>query len=343
MPKVCTRCRWIVLVLMALAVMDAQREARAWIPDPTPWGPWQPGSGWHGAYASASRTRSGWVVFSNLLPPRDGWLCPGKACPGIVRYDGPSLVDPRIGMRARVVFRNTAIDDLRDAEGQLVADRMLTRVVVVPDPVDGTWHAVVHVSDGYGPRGGPVGGRVEPAYLTSRNGRRWIYHGRLGGEVGEFSRSRPYWGSSMALVVNPHRGEGVESKLVFAMDGVLPDGGLVLAVSNDGERWSFLRDEQGRLRNIAPPEVARERLIFPSMVRVGRVWRMVAADGWPPTRHRHMVSCDGLRWTLLGDPSGPSPTYVPPVTKNATLATDGRTLHALVGGWVRSAPWVDPC
>jgi hypothetical protein len=220
---------------------------------------------------------------------------------------------------------------------------MLTRVVVKRDPADGSWHAVVHVSAGYGRGGGPPDGRVEPAYLASRNGRRWTWHGRLGGEVGAWMASRAYRGSSLALVVDERPGTGVESKLVLAMDGVLPGGGLVLAVSDDGRSWRFLRDAAGRIRNIAPPEVASAALLFPSMVRVGGTWRMVAVDGWPRARIRHMVSCDGLRWTLLDDPSSPSPVFDGPVPKNVTLATDGTRLYALAAGSVRSASWVSFC
>lgn len=309
MPYRIIRLAAVVVGLFGLAVAGGGRAARAWLPDPTLWGPWQAGSGWLGNYVSASRTAAGWVVYSNVMPAEPEAACPGTRCPGLVRYTGPSLVDPRLPMRARVVFRNRAISDVVDARGRRSPARMLTRAVVRQDPTDGTWHAVVHVSDGYGRGSGPDDGRVEPAYMSSRDGRCWGYHGRLGGEVGVFLASGAYWGSSLALVVNPGQGSGVDSKLVLAMDGVLPSGGLALAVSGDGRTWRFLRDAAGRIRNVAPAEVADEALLFPSMVRIGRAWRMVAVDRWPPSRHRHMVSYDGLHWTLLGDPASPSPTF----------------------------------
>lgn len=89
--------------------------------------------------------------------------------------------------------------------------------------------------------------------------------------------------------------------------------------------------------------MAREALLFLSMVRVGLAWRMVAVNGWPPARHRHMVSCDGLRWTLIGDPASPSPTFEGPLAKNVTLATDGITLYALADGPLRAAPSRPSC
>lgn len=333
----------VLLILTAVAGSAALRPARAWMADPTRWGPWQAGSGWLGHYLSAHRVPAGWVVFSNVAPVAGGALCPGASCPGLVRYEGPSLAGPARTMRARLVFPNKKISDLVDTRGRRLANRMLTRAVVRRDPVDGSWHAIVHVSDGYGRGRGPADGRVEPAYLSSRRGIRWTYHGRLGGDVGAWLAGRAYWGSSLALVVNERPGAGVESKFVLAMDGVLPGGGLALAVSNDGRSWSFVRDAAGRIRNVAPAEIAHEALHFPSIVRVGRTWRMVAVDGWPPTRHRHMVSCDGLVWTLLGDPASPSPTFEGPLAKNVALATDGATLYAMAAGRLRAAPWVPFC
>ncbi|MCX8102530.1 MAG: hypothetical protein N3D77_14975 [Geminicoccaceae bacterium] len=259
-----------LLGLLALTVVCAAHEARAWLPDSTLWRAWQAGSGWLGHDTSAIPTATGWIVYSNVVAPPDVAPCPGKGCPGLVRFEGPSLVDPRLPMRSRVVFRNKAIDDLVDARGRRLPARMLTLAVVRLDPGDGSWHAVVHVSDGYARGRGPADGRVEPAYLSSRDGLRWRYHGRLGGEVGALLASRAYRGISLALVGRPDARDGVDSKLVLAMDGVLPGGGLALAVSGDGRSRSFLRDEAGRIRNIAPPEVAREPLLFASMIRVGR-------------------------------------------------------------------------
>jgi hypothetical protein len=230
------------LIVTAVAGSAAGRPARAWMPDPTRWGPWQAGSGWRGDYGSAHRVPAGWVVFSNVLPVAGGALCPGASCPGLVRYDGPSLVGPAPAMRARLVVPNKKISDLVDTRGRRLANRMLTRAAVQRDPVDGSWHAIVHVSDGYGRGRGPADGRVEPAYLSSRRGVRWTYHGRLGDEVGAWLAGRAHRGSSCALVLDERPGAGVESKFVLAMDGVLPGGGLALAVSDDGRSGSFLRD-----------------------------------------------------------------------------------------------------
>ena len=65
------------VVLVSILVLCGGGTARAWIPDPTLWGPWQAGSGWLGHFASASHTERGWFVFSNVAPIAGGALCPG--------------------------------------------------------------------------------------------------------------------------------------------------------------------------------------------------------------------------------------------------------------------------
>lgn len=232
----------VLLIVTAVAGSGALRPARGWMPDPTRRGPWQTGSGWLGHHVSAHPVPAGRVVFSNVAPVAGGALRPGARCPGIVRHEGPSLVSEAPTMRARLVFPNEKISDLVDTRGRRLPNRVRTRVVAQRDPVEGSWHAIVHVSDGYGRNRGPADGRVEPAHLSSRRGVRWTDHGRLGGEVGAWLAGRAYRGSSLALVLDERPGAGVESEFVVATGGVLPGGGLALAVSDDGRSWSFLRD-----------------------------------------------------------------------------------------------------
>jgi hypothetical protein len=49
---------------------------------------------------------------------------------------------------------------------------------------------------------------------------------------------------------------------------------------------------------------------------------MITTKNWPPTAQRHLFSCDGLNWTLLGKPTDRGVTFIPPSGKNTNLYYD---------------------
>lgn len=197
-----------LLGLLALTVVCAVHEARAWLPDSTLWGAWQAGSGWLGHDTSAIPTATGWIVYSNVVAPPDVAPCPGKGCPGLVRFEGPSLVDPRLPMRSRVVFRNEAIDDLVDARGRRLPARMLTRAVVRPDPGDGSRNALLHASDGYERGCGPCDGRASSPTSRAATASAGATTAGSAARTARSWRAGPIGGSRSPWSVDPTHGTG---------------------------------------------------------------------------------------------------------------------------------------
>ncbi len=100
---------------------------------------------------------------------------------------------------------------------------------------------------------------------------------------------------------------------------------LSLLHSGDGITWYFARDKAGAVRELAPPELLSENIIFPSVSRTPFGYHMITTKNWPPESQRHLFSCDGLNWTLLGKPSERGTTFIPPYGKNTNLYYDAIT------------------
>jgi hypothetical protein len=91
----------------------------------------------------------------------------------------------------------------------------------------------------------------------------------------------------------------------------------------------FARDAAGAVRELAPPELLGESVIFPSVAKTPKGYHMITSKNWPVTAQRHLFSCDGLTWTLLGKPTSKGATYLSSRGKNTNLYYDAATRTVL--------------
>jgi hypothetical protein len=311
----------------ALAVLMATvtgRPALAWAPDNTIWTKPLAIKGFGGAYASILKLGPQVMMFSNHSMKAKSAPCPGASCPGIVLYTGNTTTNVT---QAAVVAPNAMINDVFTAGTTTLAPkRMFTRPVVARSVKDNKFYAVAHVADDYPP--GPSG--VYPAFLSSPDGRKWTYHGRFKGEPAALGR---VWGSGMAFLVNDGAGpldtvNPLNNKFVFIEDS-MAGRKLSLLYSADGLSWRFARDAAGAVRELAPPELLGESVIFPSVAKTPKGYHMITSKNWPVTAQRHLFSCDGLTWTLLGSPGSKGATFLSPGGKNTNLSYDAASSTVL--------------
>lgn len=319
----------MLVAASALLLGAAERPALAWTPDGTVWTKPVAIKGFGGAYASIVKLGSRVMMYSNqAMKPRPG-PCPGSGCPGIVLFTGSSSTNVT---QSAVVLQNAVINDVHAPDGKLAPNRFFTRVSVVRSERDGRFYAIAHVADGYPP--GPAG--VYPAFLTSPDGVAWTYHGRLKGEPWDLygpGRGRVY-ANSMALIVNDEAGpldrtNPAANRFLLYSDGYGASKPLVLLYSADGATWYFARTPSGAIRDLRPAELANEQPIFASAVKTPHGYHMITSKDWPVTAQRHLFSCDGLTWTLLGSPSSKGATFLRPGGKNTNLYYDAASRTVL--------------
>lgn len=239
-------------------------------------------AGYAGSYGSAIFINPYKLMIFSSATPRAG-------ADGVVGYVGPSFAQPKSNS---LVLPNSLVTDMVGAQ--------ITRVCVVYSAKDKTFYGVVYVSKGYP----PSDGRVFPAFVSSPTGLAgsWVYHGQFGGEVGHLFPAAT-WGSGMSLIVNDGAGaldpaHPSQNKFVFYADAFGPQ--LALLYSADGLSWNFYRNPAGAIAELLPVVLKGEQAIFPSAVRTPSGWHMYYTNSWPPKWHRHLVSQDGVAWSLHG-------------------------------------------
>jgi hypothetical protein len=314
-----------------LAGSWAADPALAWAPDTTIWTKPLAVKGFGGAYASMLKLGSRVMMYSNLSLAARSKPCPGASCPGIVLYTGNSTTNVT---QSALVAPNSMINDVFGPDGvKLAPQRMFTRVSVVRSERDGTFYAIAHVADTYPP--GPSG--VYPALLTSPNGTSWTYHGKIKGEPWDLygPGSGRAWANSMAFIVNDEAAGALDTanplanRFVLYSDGYGDLSSLSLLYSADGTTWYFARTATGAIRDLRPTELMGEQPIFASAVKTPHGYHMITSKDWPVTAQRHLFSCDGLSWALLGKPNSKGATYLKPGGKNTNLSYDPATGQVL--------------
>jgi hypothetical protein len=295
----------------------------AWAPDTTIWTKPLAVKGFGGAYASMLKLGSRVMMYSNLSLAARSKPCPGASCPGIVLYTGNSTTNVT---QSALVAPNSMINDVFGPDGvKLAPQRMFTRVSVVRSERNGTFYAIAHVADTYPP--GPSG--VYPALLTSPNGTSWTYHGKIKGEPWDLygPGSGRAWANSMAFIVNDEAAGALDTanplanRFVLYSDGYGDLSSLSLLYSADGTTWYFARTTSGAIRDLRPTELMGEQPIFASAVKTPHGYHMITSKDWPVTAQRHLFSCDGLSWALLGKPSSKGPPTSSPVARTPTSPT----------------------
>jgi hypothetical protein len=296
----------------------------AWPPSTVTWSKAQAVKGFAGSYASMIRAGAQVMLFSNMSASRPS-ECPGVGCPGIVLYTGTSTTTVK---QTGTVAPNAMINDVFGPDGKtLHPDRMFTRVSVARGVKDTQFYAVAHVAADYP----PADGRVYPAFMTSPDGKSWTYRGQFKGEPWTMygpGKTRS-WASALAFIVNDapaglNTVNPLASRFVLISDAYAGRR-LSLLHSADGITWYFARDKSGAVRELAPPELLSEGVIFPSVARTPFGYHMITTKNWPPEAQRHLYSCDGLSWTLLGKPTARGVTFIPPYGKNTNLYYDAST------------------
>ncbi len=272
--------------------------------DPVFSAPFKSISNYGGSYGSAVIHADGTIeMFSSSFPT--------KGVSGVVKYDGKAFTKLA---RATLVAGPSIVNDMAGAE--------ITRVNITYSDRDHMYYGVIYVSKGYP----PADSRVFPAFISSPTAAAgtWVYHGQFGGEVGKLFPAASY-GSGMALIVNDTAGaldpaHPAENKFVFYADGFGPL--LALLYSADGVNWYFAKDSKGKILDVRPVELRGENYIFPSAIRTPNAFHMYVSNGWPPSGHRHLVSKNGIDWTLDGTVAKPEILYAKHKAKNVSLAYD---------------------
>jgi len=222
---------------------------------------------------------------------------------GIARFIGTS---PTQFSKPQIAIPNGIIDDVKGPDGKLSGKRRFTRPSVAYDRKDG-YFVIAHVSDGYPPRGG----RVYPAFLSSKTGEpgSWRYKGMLKGEIyDEFGPGKPpRWADGRGLFYQPakpaklNRSSPLENRFLFFSNQYPRRGCLALLYSADGGKWHFHRRD-GKIVNLLPMALQGKSMIFPHVIRAGRHgWFCWVSEKWEPSAIWRIHSKDGLKWDLYGD------------------------------------------
>jgi hypothetical protein len=202
----------------------------------------------------------------------------------------------------------------------------------------GNYYGLLHVGDSY-----PSDTGYLPAWATSNDGVHWNYQGKI-----HIDGAQPYaYSNSAAMVVqeekpavldvaNPTNNRFVawEDGYGYELDGIYKK--LVLIYSADGFDWRFYRDASGVVIDVWPndPAVANDFTVFESATRTPYGYHMIAPDKWPPTAHRHLWSCDGLKWSVVDLNAGTYNQVSATVHKGTNLVYEPATnlIHALTTG-----------
>lgn len=199
----------------------------------------------------------------------------------------------------------------------------------------GKYYAVLHVGDNYPSSTGYI-----PAWATSDDGINWLYHGKIVVD----SAPMPYiYSSAASLIVQEDRLQVLDSihptnnRFLIWEDAttMVPSKKLILIFSADGADWRFYRDSSGEIVDVWPPELSTDsNPMFPTATRTPFGYHLIAADNYPAKYHRHLFSCDGLKWRVLEYQSA---TYilntVNPKGTNLVYEPSTGLLHALTSGY----------
>ncbi|MEN8255531.1 MAG: hypothetical protein ABFR33_08685 [Verrucomicrobiota bacterium] len=287
----------------------------------------------YGSYNSIFRKPDGTLeMWNNTMGegPRDG----------LVRFRAKN---PVAWKHPRTLAEHRLIDDVFEDDGATPAEkRRYTRPCVTFHPEDG-YFAVAHVCDGYPAKHGSV----YPAFLTSADGRRWVYHGRLKGEIEAFmppGNSR--WANGRGLFYQPEKpktlndAHPLENRFVFFSDQYPAKDCLALLYSADAKTWKFYR-RNGEIVNLLPTGLQGRGMIFPQVIQAGRHgWFAWLSEAWPPKAIWRIHSPDGLNWSLFGDeqPEIVKPPDVMIKTLSAWYDDREDLLHSYLAIWEHVTP-----
>ncbi len=214
---------------------------------------------------------------------------------------GPDL--EHLGPEIVVQQLRPLIDDVADPKNpaatggkpSLAPGRAMTRPAVIYDSKEGYILSGCVVPE-YLPGTAPL----LPAIFTSPLGEpgSFKYHGILKPEPLDLSlkRGSPVWCDGGGVVRLPggtwrlYANNYLENYLSAAEAPTL------------GGPWKFLRDSEGKLRNLTARYAdAKHGTEFPSVLRVSeKEWHAWVSNGWPVREIHHLYSTDGLDWVPYG-------------------------------------------
>lgn len=181
------------------------------------------------------------------------------------------------------------------------------RTTAVVRGPSGKYYGLLHIGDAY-----PSNVGFSPAWAESDDGVVWTYYGKFQID-GSYP---PLYSSSAALVVQEEKPYGVwdnanpaNHRFLVWEDTYNPGNSprkLVLVYSADGRTWRFYRDAANQVVDVWPNEtwVQEDTPVFPTATRYphpsgGHRYHLIAANRWPADYHRHLLSCDGVKWRVL--------------------------------------------
>lgn len=232
-----------------------------------------------------------------------------------------------VGLPSLVISKNKIID-------QSGAPFIRTSGVVRGEK-SGKYYAVLHVGDNYPSLTGYI-----PAWATSEDGINWIYHGKIVVD----SSPMPYiYSSANNLVVQEDKLPELDSihptnnRFLIWEDAttMVASKKMILLFSADGSNWKFYRNTSGEIADVWPSELSTDNNpMFPAVARTRFGYHLIAADNYPAKYHRHLFSCDGIKWRVLEYQSA---TYrlntVNPKGTNLVYEPSTGLLHALTSGY----------